>query len=187
MSWTKINERGQKMIYRWDNLRFVCALLLCSVVVWWVFFDSPPKPDDVKKSKPTTTAVFNIIPDEDGDWFIVGSVEEACRNAPTGWSHEKCVSILTASFKAGDCDGRDSTVHPGASELNDGKDNDCDGEVDEMMCFTNEDCDSPPTGFKPFPGDDTFWSNGVDSYGCIDQKCASCRDTDQDGFCDYAP
>ena len=39
---------------------------------------------------------------------------------------------------AKDCDPRDATVYPGATEICDGKDNDCDGEVDNMGLLTQK-------------------------------------------------
>lgn len=51
-----------------------------------------------------------------------------------GGNQSKCLcypsSVWTAK-KAGDCDDSDKKTHPEAPELCDGKDNDCDGEVDE--------------------------------------------------------
>ena len=49
-----------------------------------------------------------------------------------------------------DCDDNDNTVYPGAPELSDGKDNDCDGVIDEV----EQACILPPTGLVGWwPGD----------------------------------
>ncbi len=56
--------------------------------------------------------------DDDG-YGDPDSTHEACA-APPGWVEY-----------AGDCDDSDAAVYPGATEIEDGVDNDCDGEVDE--------------------------------------------------------
>ena len=38
------------------------------------------------------------------------------------------------SENQGDCDDTDSTVYPGATEVCDGLDNDCNGQIDEGVC-----------------------------------------------------
>jgi hypothetical protein len=49
-----------------------------------------------------------------------------------------------------DCDDNDDTVYPYAPELSDGKDNDCDGVIDEV----EQSCIHPPTGMVGWwPGD----------------------------------
>lgn len=59
-------------------------------------------------------------PDVDNDGYG-NSTDSIIANAqPTGYV-----------IKNGDCDDSDSTIHPGALEVCDGKDNDCDGNVDE--------------------------------------------------------
>ena len=70
----------------------------------------------------------------------------------------------------GDCDDRNPGVHPGAREVRDGLDNDCDGQVDEggaLVCAVDSDC---PRGLA-----------------CVAGICAEpqpeCRDNDGDGFC----
>jgi uncharacterized protein (TIGR02145 family) len=57
----------------------------------------------------------------------------------------------------GDCDDTDASTYPGATELADGKDNDCDGEIDEdLETSTVTDQDGNTYEFKSY-GDQT-WS-----------------------------
>ena len=46
----------------------------------------------------------------------------------------------------GDCDDQDTEIYPGAIEINDGKDNDCDGLTDEDMIW-----DIWPPIYPPIP------------------------------------
>lgn len=73
--------------------------------------------------------------DSDGDTYgNTSRTAEAC-NAPTGY--------VAAND---DCNDADATIHPGATELCDGKDNDCDATVDEGCDDDNDDyCDAAMT------------------------------------------
>jgi hypothetical protein len=89
-------------------------------------------------------------------------------------SDRKCLCGPTSVYRAtdvGDCDDADESVYPGAQEICDGKDNDCDGRVDEgvhvVRYYQDEDGDTygdpdtfvdtcstqPPQGFALNGGD----------------------------------
>ena len=73
--------------------------------------------DDVDESDATDASLF--YPDDDGDGFgSLYTTYTAC-DAPPG-----------AVEDSSDCDDEDADVYPGADEVCDGVDNDCDGTVD---------------------------------------------------------
>ena len=93
------------------------------------------------------------------------------------------------SWCAADCDDEDDAVRPGGTEVCDGKDNDCDGTVDEgTSCYDNDgdgytadggDCHDGDTSVHP--GAAEIPGNGVDDDcdGTVDDGAL---DGDGDGF-----
>ncbi|WP_173179852.1 MopE-related protein [Desulfosarcina ovata] len=99
--------------------------------------------------------------DADNDGFGNASVSTEATEQPTGY-----VSDNT------DCDDSDNTVHPGATELADGKDNDCDGEVDEGISTYYRDADGD--GY----GTDTDTVNALEAPDGYVAVAGDCDDTD---------
>jgi YD repeat-containing protein len=62
--------------------------------------------------------------DNDGDGYCEGA-PLLFGNCPNGWN---------------DCNDNDPAIHPGATELCDNKDNNCDGIIDEIKCDDNNTC-----------------------------------------------
>ncbi len=106
-------------------------------------------------------ALLEFLADADGDgWGDEHSVVQACE-PPSGH---------VGAEATGDCDDRDPSVHPGAEEVCNGIDDDCDGESDEGLL-------------------QDFWADADgDGWGNPDLHSAACEAevgmVDNDGDCD---
>ncbi len=66
--------------------------------------------------------------DADGDGYFA-STQVSCSSPGTGW-------VRSGVIGGGDCDDSDPNVHPGATEIANGKDDNCNGQIDEGLCAT---------------------------------------------------
>ena len=100
--------------------------------------------------------------DADGDGFgDSGDTQEAC-SAPAGY-------VATS----GDCDDTDNSINPGAAEVCDGSDNDCDASVDEGVLTTFY-RDADGDGF----GDSTDSQSACTQPAGYVSNSTDCDDTD---------
>jgi MYXO-CTERM domain-containing protein len=158
------------------------------------------------------------LEDDDCD----GNVDEQASDAPTwfldrdadGWGTTDFASLTLCAAPAGyanaqgDCDDLSNAVYPGAAEPCDGRDNDCDGAVDEEALvtgtswFADADRDGAGDPFVSYPFCDPppgFVDNSLDCddsdplrasffeevpYDGVDQDCVGgdLDDVDGDGF-----
>jgi len=149
----------------------------CNDLNPWVFPGAPElcdgvdnNCDDVVDEDGATGCSWFFI-DPDGDGYGSGDPNCVCSAPGAGWS------VLT-----GDCDEEDSEVHPGALELCDGQDNDCDAEADETFDLENDAKNCGSCGFLCQP-DNAFGE-------CLGGECKiadctagydDCNDKDSDG------
>lgn len=129
----------------------------------------------VDDQDPDVTGEPTWYQDVDGDGYGVANVTTVGCSRPQGYA-----------AKAGDCGPSDNTVYPGAPELCDDKDNDCNGslsanELDadgDGFSVCDKDCDDADAATYP---------NAPEACDERDNSCdgqlpASERDDDQDGY-----
>jgi uncharacterized protein (TIGR03382 family) len=117
---------------------------------------------DCDDSDPSVGAPTEAFVDTDGDGVGGSTVVVAC---PTGG----------AVRVDGDCDDADDSVHPGAPEVCDGVDQDCDSTIDEgttVALYPDEDGDGVGADSAPVEGCD-----GLAGHVTI---AGDCDDTDRD-------
>jgi len=81
------------------------------------------------------------------------------------------------AIQAGDCNDDDAAIHPGATEVCDGIDNDCDGNIDEGF-------DRDADGYTTCAGDcddndNTIYPGAPGTYKGKDTNCNGITDTDE--------
>jgi hypothetical protein len=130
--------------------------------------DGIRRPLDCNDLDPSLGGPRWFFPDRDGDQHGSSSPVEGC-SPPAGY-----VAV------GDDCDDEDGAIHPGAPEVCDGLDNDCDDIVD------GEGCDPPPGA-----GDDQDGDGVPDALDlCPDHPVRDPGDVDTDGVgdaCDNCP
>lgn len=75
---------------------------------------------DCNDQDPQVSSGWELFSDQDGDGYGTGTQPLV-----------SCEIQDHTAFQGGDCDDADSAVHPGAAEICDDRDNDCDGAVDD--------------------------------------------------------
>jgi streptogramin lyase len=105
----------------------------------------------------------NYYHDIDGDGYGSGAATCIC------WPND-----VATTLNGGDCDENNPSVNPGAPELCDGKDNNCNKAIDEGVGSTCGNCD--PTCHEVGIGPD-----GTEDFS-IDEENSSGVDVDENGF-----
>ncbi len=158
--------------------------------------DGLSKDEDCDDNDDSIGVATTFYTDSDADGHGAGGGDEACE-APTG-----------TSATNDDCDDANATVYPGAEDICDAIDNDCDGVIDNgatsTVYYVDADADgfgddatavsgcSAPDGYVEDGGDcndaDVAYHPGADESDCTDPNDYNCDgsvgavDADADGY-----
>ena len=148
-------------------MRYLLPLLLLSACL------SDLERDTAETGEPAPDCTWYADSDGDGYGSASDSSEAGCDQAPAGYVED-----------ASDCDDGDRDLHPGAEEICDGLDNDCDEATDEEVdgdgvgyAFFDGDCDDAQGELNP--GAEEV-CDGLDND--CDEATDEESDSDGDGF-----
>ncbi|MCP4690144.1 MAG: hypothetical protein GY859_18975, partial [Desulfobacterales bacterium] len=119
--------------------------------------------------------------DADGDMVSTGETAVHCERPANHYADSELTAL------SGDCNDGDGSIHPGASEACDGRDNNCDGQVDNGLSPPLNDlqagvCAASVKSYRGAGG----WLNdygGVGAYEAAETACDG-QDNDCDGQVD---
>jgi hypothetical protein len=93
---------------------------------------------------------------------------------PMAGTHERCMPMMGLASACDDCDDNDERVYPGATEACNGRDDNCNGQIDEGLAMT--------TTWPDVDGDDYGDPRGATQMGCATAHRAAnnldCDDSD---------
>ncbi|MES2647624.1 MAG: MopE-related protein [Bacteroidota bacterium] len=107
----------------------------------------------------TVTAPTTWYRDQDGDGY-----------GNTGVTQQICMQPGGYVALEGDCKDDDANIYPGATELCDGKDNNCNGQIDEGVTYTTWYTDADGDGYGTGTGQ-RFCSNPGTSWSLVAGDC----------------
>ena len=114
---------------------------------------------------------LNYFCDSDIDSFFNFDVSWSC--SAYNCSKEGCLKE-----KGDDCNDKDVLINPAASEICDGKDNDCDSSIDENACEFDYYCDKDKDSHMSLDISGTCYSYKCVPSGCSVNKGDDCNDND---------
>lgn len=115
--------------------------------------------DDCDDTDENITLPTSYYVDADGDGFGVGDAIEFCIDPGAGYA-----------LIDGDCDDTNDEVYPGANEICNGEDDNCNGDIDEGLDFTTYYVDADGDGFGAGVGIDFCEDPGA-GYSLNDEDC----------------
>jgi hypothetical protein len=143
---------------------------------------------------PYATEICNDGMDNDCDGLI-DCADSGCACADVDGDGYGITASPCCQYAGIDCNDNNPNIHPGAAEICDGKDNDCDSIIDNVDMdkdgYTDQNCggnDCNDNDPNVNPGATEVCTNGKDddcdgAADCADSQCA-CADADGDGYGD---